>query len=179
MRQIPWQRDELILALYLYMQNERARNIKTEPAIAELSQLLRKRAEFLALPHDDTFRSINSIYLKLQNLKRLDPTYEGIGLKAGNQMEEEIWNQFAGDVQYLKDISESIIATISQQIKDDKIRVADPEEDDFPEGNVLYRIHRYWERNSKLITQAKNKALLSDKFYCEICGFSFPKPMEN
>jgi 5-methylcytosine-specific restriction enzyme A len=175
MRQPPWQRDELILALNLYIQNERARNIKTEPAIAELSDLLKKRADFLDLPHDNTFRSINSIYLKLQNLKRLDPTYEGIGLKAGNKMEEEIWNQFASDKQYLKDIAESIITTMSQQITDDKIRESDPDEDDFPEGNVLYRIHRYRERNSKLITKAKNIALVRNKFYCEICGFSFPE----
>jgi 5-methylcytosine-specific restriction enzyme A len=161
--------------LKLYMQHDGVKIKFTDNAIVELSRLLRKRAEFLALPHDDTFRSIDSIYIKLQNLKRFDPNYHGRGLSAGNKMEEEIWNLFASDKQYLKDIAESIIVTISQQIKDDRIRETDPEEDGFPEGNVLYRIHRFRERNIKLVNQVKKNAVSLNKFYCEICGFSFPK----
>ncbi|HPT72559.1 MAG TPA: HNH endonuclease [Candidatus Cloacimonadota bacterium] len=174
MRQLPWQRDELILALNVYIRHDGIHIPKSHKAISELSKLLNQRADFLNIPHDNSFRSIDSVYLKLQNFKRLDPTYDGKGLQAGNKMEEEIWNQFANDHEYLKNISQSIISTINKQINDNMIKESSDEEEEFPEGNVLYRIHKYRERNSKITLKAKSNAILQGKFYCEICGFSFP-----
>lgn len=50
------------------------------------------------------------------------------------------------------------------------IREEDAEE--FPEGKLLYRIHRLRERNTRIIKKAKQLAQ-NNGLKCEICGFSF------
>ena len=46
--------------------------------------------------------------MKLSNFKRLDPGYEGEGLKRGAQLEEEVWNEFADDPQLLHETASAI-----------------------------------------------------------------------
>ncbi len=54
-----------------------------------------------------------------------------------------------------------------------------PEEDDeesFPEGKEVYKLHRMRERNAKVVNLAKKRKLQVDPLLsCEICGFSFVK----
>jgi hypothetical protein len=48
------------------------------------------------------------------------------------------------------------------------------EETEFPEGRVLYRMHRFRERNSRLTERAKAAALRRDgRLACQVCGFDF------
>lgn len=52
----------------------------------------------------------------------------------------------------------------------------DPEEDEFPEGRILYRLHRTYERNPQLVKRAKALALKrGGKVACTVCGFDFFK----
>lgn len=51
----------------------------------------------------------------------------------------------------------------------------DEEAEEFPEGKILFRIHRSRERNPHLIKEAKGrfKAKHDNRIFCEICGFDF------
>jgi 5-methylcytosine-specific restriction protein A len=47
------------------------------------------------------------------------------------------------------------------------------DEDEFPEGKVLYRQHRTRERNRNLVEQVKNQAAKEGQLRCSACGFDF------
>ncbi|PGZ40867.1 HNH endonuclease [Bacillus thuringiensis] len=50
------------------------------------------------------------------------------------------------------------------------------EEDDFPEGKEKFRLHRYRERNNKLVKQAKERFIqVHGRLYCEACGMDFER----
>lgn len=53
---------------------------------------------------------------------------------------------------------------------------SDSEEDEFPEGKVLYRLHRTHERNPQLVKQAKARAMRQHgSLACTVCDFDFFK----
>lgn len=52
---------------------------------------------------------------------------------------------------------------------------SDPEESEFPEGRVLYRVHRFHERNSDLVAKVKSIAKNSGHLECSVCSFDFFK----
>lgn len=50
-------------------------------------------------------------------------------------------------------------------------------DDEFEEGEVSYLIkkHKFFERNKKLIENAKSLAKQEDRLFCEVCSFDFSK----
>src|SRR5580700_2153669 len=76
-----WTRDELILALNLYLKYRHKPPGKESPEILELSRVLNQLGEKLFPPEDraDTFRNMNGVYMKLMNFRRLDPQYTSGG----------------------------------------------------------------------------------------------------
>ncbi|MGX5623680.1 HNH endonuclease [Bacillus cereus] len=59
-------------------------------------------------------------------------------------------------------------------IKDVLIRMS--EEEDFLEGKEKFRLHRYRERNNKLVNQAKERFIqVHGRLYCEACGMDFER----
>lgn len=74
------------------------------------------------------------------------------------------------------DYSWVIETKVEQQISPELVEVFKEldEDEKFPEGKEKYRIHKSKERNQKLISLKKHKALLQNpNLPCEICGFSF------
>jgi ribosomal protein L44E len=56
----------------------------------------------------------------------------------------------------------------------DTTRWFDEEEMAFPEGKLVFRLHKDWERNPKLFDAAKRARSRRDlTLRCEVCGFSF------
>ncbi|MCK9223168.1 MAG: HNH endonuclease [Limnochordia bacterium] len=54
--------------------------------------------------------------------------------------------------------------------------IAIEDNENFPEGKVQERLHKYRERNPNLVTVAKNSFLKRHgRLYCEACGFDFAK----
>jgi 5-methylcytosine-specific restriction protein A len=51
--------------------------------------------------------------------------------------------------------------------------VPEEDEDEVPEGRLLYRLHRSRERNRNLIARKKARARASGALTCEVCGFDF------
>jgi len=97
-----WSRDELILALDLYLRHRPKTPSAESEAVRELSLTLRRLGhvlfgEFLM---DESFRNANGVYMKLMNFRRFDPHFMSAGKKGlprGAKEEEFVWNEFADD----------------------------------------------------------------------------------
>ena len=166
-----WQRDELILALDLYFRHPPKTISQTHESVVSLSELLNALPIHANRVGQGTFRNPNGVYMKLSNFLRLDPDYEGTGLSRGGKLEEEIWNEFAGDRERLRTLAKAI-ATGHQAATVD-VQLDDEDELAFPEGRVLYRLHRQRERNTKLVKKKKKQAAEAGLLYCQVCSFDF------
>lgn len=93
-----WSRDELILALDLYMRHRPSFPDGRHPEVVELSRLLNRLAAATETVGTDKFRNGNGVAMKLQNFRRLDPSQSGKGLPGGGKGEEEVWAIFADDL---------------------------------------------------------------------------------
>jgi len=112
--------------------------------------------------------------MKLCNFLRFDPSYSGTGLRAGAKKEEEIWNRFADDQDRLRVVAEAIKSGVQSSIEAEVIGREIDEEDEAPEGRVLFRQHKSRERNPSLVRKRKALALQRDgRLECEVCGFTF------
>ncbi|WP_267382320.1 MULTISPECIES: hypothetical protein [unclassified Sphingomonas] len=90
-RNPPWSRDELILALDLYLTNPANPPHKSSLAVAELSALLNKLHRLNGVSATPTSRNENGVYLKMMNLRALDPafTIQGkVGMQLGGKLEK-------------------------------------------------------------------------------------------
>ena len=107
-----WDRDELILALDVYLRVPRARNDKKDPALQDLSETLRSLPIHTDRPDPTRFRNLNSVYLKLQNFKAIDPEYTARGLSGltagGTRREQAVWDRYAQEPEELRRVAEAI-----------------------------------------------------------------------
>lgn len=111
--------------------------------------------------------------MKLNNFKRLDPESKGSGLVRGGKLEEVIWNEFSTNKSLLSEIANSIKKALCQQ--NIHSWTAQEEEESFPEGKVLFRLHKYRERNSNIVKELKKKAMEKNELRCSVCSFDFYK----
>jgi 5-methylcytosine-specific restriction protein A len=170
-----WQRDELILALDLYFRFPPSNIGKNHPEVVALSELLNALPIHAQRPDASTFRNPNGVYMKMCNFLRFDPNYQGKGLERGNRLEQEVWDTFAGNHSSLTQVANAIRNGFKLSEATTIVTDADvDEEETFPEGKVLFRLHRSRERNRKLITRAKALALTRHgQLFCCVCQFDF------
>jgi 5-methylcytosine-specific restriction enzyme A len=100
MRNPPWSREELILALDLYLRHH-ARGPNDSQVVA-LSETLNRFRIHPERTDAERFRNPNGVYMKLQNFRRLDPKYPGVGLTRGNKLEEVVWREYVGEPKKLR-----------------------------------------------------------------------------
>lgn len=169
-----WSRDELILALDLYIRHRERLPDSDDPEVVELSRALNalygERARDASL-----FRNPNGVYMKLANFRSVDPLHTSQGkrgLSRGGYGTQEVWAEFSQLPDRLKlvaaAIREAAAAGISQRLDDD---------DDIAEafeGQLLTRMHITRERNRALIRK-KREAVRREtgRLACEACGFDF------
>jgi 5-methylcytosine-specific restriction protein A len=172
-----WQRDELILALDLYFSHNPRHIDQRHAEVIRLSDTLNALPIHHKRPDEERFRNANGVYMKLCNFLRFDPSYTGVGLRGGGKLEQEIWDEFSDNQHYLHMVAESIRRSVSEVVgKNESIQHSDDDEEEefFPEGKVLYRVHRSRERNPKLTRKAKQIAMKKDgHLQCACCGFDF------
>jgi 5-methylcytosine-specific restriction enzyme A len=175
-----WTRDELILALDLYFRSNRRQLDTTNPEVVELSKVLNQLPIHSDEKRNADFRNPQGVSMKLGNFLSIDPKYPGIGLHRGSKLDKQVWDEFANDRKRLKIVANSIRKG-SNWIAESKANYVIQEmdlddEDEFPEGKVLTKLHKYKERNQQ-VTRKKKKQILqeSGKLECEVCGFDFVK----
>jgi 5-methylcytosine-specific restriction protein A len=176
-RNPPWSRDELILALDLYMRNPASPPGKSSSEVRELSDLLNAMGRRLEAGSQPDYRNPNGVYMKMMNFRSFDPVFTGdgkVGLTRGNKLDQVIWDEFSND----RDRLSSIAALIRSSIQDDSLWEPNLNSDDddleAPEGKVITRLHRTKERNRKLVERKKAQAFaVHGKLECEACHFDF------
>ncbi|MBD9178667.1 MAG: HNH endonuclease [Odoribacter splanchnicus] len=178
MKNPKWHRDEIILALDLYFQLEPGQMHAKNPKIIELSKILNQ------LPLDkekvdiDKFRNPNGVGLKLCNFLALDPDYSGKGMQSYSKLDYEVFKEFVNNKKSLHNIANTIKAIVNDINISAELDQISVENEEYPkeikEGKIIYKLHKYRERNSK-ISQRKKELHLKNNGHlkCEVCSFDF------
>jgi hypothetical protein len=74
-RNAPWSRDELILALDLYLSNPASPPGKKSSAVTGLSALLNQLGTLTGATMEITYRNPNGVYMKMMNFRAIDPAF--------------------------------------------------------------------------------------------------------
>ncbi len=141
---------------------------QSHPDVIALSDVLNSLPLHSDRPDEERFRNPSGVYMKLCNL-RFDPAYSGSGLTRGGRYEQVVWDEFADDKLRLHKVAVAIKENA-------RISAAQPTDDDeeAPEGKVLFQLHRTRERNSSLVRRKKAQVLKEVGYLsCEVCGFNF------
>jgi 5-methylcytosine-specific restriction enzyme A len=112
-----WSRDELILALDLYVRFKGNPPGKTSTEVVKLSHLLNEIGSQIANRASD-FRNANGVYMKVMNFRRFDPVYISQGkkgLQRGGKLDEEVWNYFADDTIELAQTAKAIRQIVTKR----------------------------------------------------------------
>lgn len=174
-RNPPWEYDELVLALDVYFREPRARQSKGDPAVADLSRVLRALPLPIERPDPERFRNVNGVFMKLQNFKAVDPGYTAdgrTGLGAGaTQRERTLFERYADNQDELR----ALAAQIRDRVEaggDALPKTPEEDEEGSVEGRILYRVHKTRERRK---SEAKKRAVLkaTGRLKCEACDFDF------
>ncbi len=172
MRNPDWVRDEIILAMDLYLRAGRKQLPPGNEAVIHLSQLLNRLPLHPATLRDDNFRNPNGISMILGNFLGVDPQQDQPGLSRNNQLQAAVWKEFVDHPSLLHRTAEPIQAVIS----DESLEAVEgiDEEDVFPEGHILTRQHLLRERNRAVVVAKIEKVWRRDeRLACESCGFDF------
>lgn len=168
-----WSRDELILALDLYMRHRPSFPDDRHPEVIELSKLLTRLAEINAVAGSDNFRNGNGVAMKLQNFRSFDPAEKGKGLPAVSRGDREVWALYEGDFSSLRATATAIRAAVDA-FKENEASQETDDGEGAEEGKILTRLHRIRERNRQIVERRKEKALQEHgALRCEACGFDF------
>jgi len=172
-----WVRDELILALDLYLRHE-GNPPRSSPEIEGLSQTLNRLGRYLGIATEDRFRNVNGVYMKLMNFRRFDPAFTEAGkrgLSRGGQAEEEVWDEFASDPERCHAVAQTMRQALADAQDGETIEdLAADGIEEAEEGRVVTALHRRYERNSALVQVKKRRVLAKlGRLACEACGFDF------
>lgn len=169
-----WTKDELILALELFLKVNPLHTSEKHLDIIALSDLLNRLPIHSDRPDREKFRNPNGVYMKLCNFLRLDPSYTGKGLDAGSKLDEEVWNEYAANRPRLTAVADAIRNNYNSTINSNGSGLAVTDDEEFPEGKVLEKVHKLRERNASL-TRKKKKSIMdiTGMLACEVCGFDF------
>lgn len=169
-----WTRDELILALELYLKHRPRLPDQTHPDVVALSETLRSLGGQLS-GGGATFRNTNGVGMKLANFRAFDPqlTEQGRrGLQRGSKGDAEVWKAFAERPDALQEAANAIRALVTAPTQESQL--ADQFQGvEAPEGALLTRSHLIRERSGQLPKKRKLQALAKDGVLrCEACGMT-------
>jgi len=173
MRNPDWVRDEIILAMDLYVRAGRKQLPPGHEEVVRLSQLLNRLPIHPASSRGENFRNPNGISMILGNFLGIDPLHDHSGLSKNNQMQATVWNEFIESLSSLRRTAEAIQTAISVKIPENSTDMFE-EKDVFPEGHILTKQHVLRERNRAAVAAKMDQVLRRDgRVSCEVCNFDF------
>ena len=107
-----WVRDELILALELYLKEGQIG--PENPKVIALSDVLNALPIHTTRPDIEKFRNPNGVALKLANFRAIDPNDPATGMSAGGKGDKEIWTEFSTDKNKLEKAVQAIVDSASE-----------------------------------------------------------------
>jgi 5-methylcytosine-specific restriction protein A len=176
-----WEFDELVLALDVYFRFPEARQSKTHPEVARLSETLRALPLPIDRPDPERFRNLNGAFMKLQNLKALDPEYTAagrVGMRAGaTDRESALWDRYAQRQDELHELAEQIRAGAATGTL---LTLPEEDEEGAVEGRLVWRWHRQRERAPGKAAEKKAKMRTDlGELLCEVCDLSESQTQER
>lgn len=172
-----WSREELLLALELYVKNRKSPPSKTSKEVESLSSELNRLHSCLGSPASESLRNGAGVYLKMMNFRSFDPDYttQGkVGMRHGNKLDPIIWNEFFGREEDLFKACRAIREALIELHDDPTAEDQDGGFAEAEEGRLLTRLHKQRERSRKLVAKKKDWALTKfGVLECEACGFNF------
>lgn len=167
----PWQRDEVILAWDLYRRLGGKIPNTDHPEVIALSDLLNRLP--IHTVRTEKFRNPNGVKFKLANLRAVEQP--GSGARGINRLDQVVWEEFGSDEARLRATAAAIVAGVgAPEAQSDVGASEEPDEEEFPEGRIIYRLHRARERSRALVERKKARVLRSKgKLACEACKFDF------
>lgn len=106
-----WTREEIILAMDLYLQSGAVGGGpipgKTTEPVQALSALLKQLSAHPLEQQGDKYRNPDGVYLKLTNLRAVE-TDGAKGMSAYSQLDAAVWREFIDDIPRLRDEAEAI-----------------------------------------------------------------------
>lgn len=173
MRNPDWVRDEIILAMDLYVRSGRKQLPATHSDVILLSELLNALPIHSRNQRDENFRNANGISMILGNFLGVDPLHAQPGLSRNNQLQERVWKEFIEDFSLLRRTAEAIEQIASLDLSSPEPELL-PEDEGFTEGGLLNRWHTMRERNKTLAKKKKDQvSAKSGRLACEVCDFDF------
>lgn len=175
----PWTRDELILALELYLRDPNGPPSKTNSEVRDLSVTLGLVGKRIGISNSGSYRNINGVYMKLMNFRRFDPkaaSQGSVGLTRGNKDEAEVWKEFSPRPDHLRAVATAIVSasTDAHISLDNFVEATGDDFCDAPEGRLLTRLHVTRERNKEIVRKKKAQTIERYGFLaCEVCRFDF------
>lgn len=171
-----WNRDELILALALYSTNPASPPGKESPQVTELSGLLNKMHRIAGTAQSPTLRNANGVYMKMMNLRALDPAFTAqgkVGMSSGGKLERQVWADFFGQPAKLAAEAKAIREAVESANEAEVAKLPQADEYVGEEGGVIMRLHKRYERDSRLVREKIAEARTSGQLKCEVCSFDF------
>jgi 5-methylcytosine-specific restriction protein A len=158
----PWTRDEIILALDLFFDGGMVALSDTHPKVIALSDQLRGLPGNEGRATNRKFRNPAGVSFKLSNLASIST---GRGFANGSAADRAVWSRFESRPQRVKEVAALIVKFVVD------IPLADDDEDDeeFPEGRILTRVHRRIERNRKLRAKLIRERRKANLLRCDAC----------
>jgi len=179
LRNPAWHRDEIILALDLYWRLEAGQIHSRNPEIQELSRLLNRLPIFDIRPDEVKFRNSNGVRLKLSNFLALDANYHGKGMQSFSQLDRKVFEEFQFNNEKLHANANHIRKIANDAELPNQLYLIPEEEEGgeiniVQEGAVIYKLHKFRERDSKIIFKKKDFVFQTEgKLLCEACEFDF------
>lgn len=171
-----WSRDELILALHLYLAHRSSPPGKRHPKTTELSALLSKMHRLLGSVGTPTLRNPEGVYLKMMNFRAIDPQYVNqgkVGMKGGGALDRAVWNEFSGRADALALEADAIETAVRAAKANIVAGLPEPGDYEGDEGGVILALHKRYERDRKLVRLKKQAASEAGALKCEVCTFDF------
>ena len=68
MKKVNWETEEIVALISIYDRKENGEVFDLDTELQRLSNVLNQRADFLRIPHDETYRNLTGMKMMYQNL---------------------------------------------------------------------------------------------------------------
>jgi 5-methylcytosine-specific restriction protein A len=161
-----WSRDEVILALDLYLSCGGTVPGASDPRVKALSMILRDLSLHPASSRVGSFRNPDGVSFKLQNIRQVA---SGEGLANVSRVDREVWAAYGDKPAEVKRLAGAILSLASPGSESTE---SDEGEDIFVEGGILTAYHRRRERSPKLRKALLAKRSKTGKLCCDACDWA-------
>ena len=94
-------------------------------------------------------------------------------MKAGGQLEKEVWSRYANDPAALQLEADCIVRAVENVDTEILNTLPNAGEAEGEEGGVIIRLHKRYERDRKIIRAKLHAAKKVGDISCQVCGFDF------